>query len=457
MTEILYRSTNNKSKPVRFKEAILKGQAPDYGLYMPAFIPKLTRDELKSFKNKKYHEIASIILKKFLENEIEAEELDKFAEDSYNFEVPIEKTGKNIFLMRLDRGPTASFKDFAARMMARLMRHFAEEEKKDLSVLAATSGDTGSAVASAFSDMENVKVIILFPEKEVSLTQRKQMTTLGKNIKVFAVRGTFDDCQSLVKRAFNDGDLKKLNLTSANSINFGRLLPQTIYYFYAYSRLNAKKIIFSVPSGNFGNLVAGVIGREMGLPAEKFIVAVNENDEFPRFLETGIYKPVQPSKKCSSNAMNVGHPSNLARLIDLYGGQLYDERNSKGEITKKGILNKLPDMERLRKDFASYSITDGEVNATIKKFYSRYKKLLEPHGAVAWNALERYMKQNKENKSSAAVCFETADPAKFPEKIKKILGVEPKIPKSMSGLQNKKENFEVISNDYFKFKEMLLK
>ena len=455
MAKILYRSTNNKAKLAAFREVLIRGQAPDYGLYMPSSIPKLTKKEISAFSGKKYHEIASIILKKFLGGEVESEELGRFAKESYNFEVPIEKIRNNIYLMRLDKGPTASFKDFAARILARLMNYFAKKGNIDLTVLVATSGDTGSGVASAFSDVGNLKVVILFPEKEVSLMQRKQMTTLGKNIQPLAVRGaTFDDCQALVKRAFNDNDLNKLNLTSANSINFGRIIPQTIYYFYAFSRINAKKIIFSVPSGNFGNVVSGTLAKRMGLPIEKLIAAVNENDEFPRFLESGIYKPVQPSRNCSSNAMNVGHPSNLARLIDLYGGWLHDKRNAKGEVTEKGVLEKKPGMKNLKKDFISYPITNLEVSSAIKKFYDEHKKFLEPHGAVAWCALEKYLKIGK---ADAIVCMETAEPAKFPEEIKKVLGIEPKIPKSLSGLKNKKEKFEVIENNYFKFKELLLK
>lgn len=454
MGEILYRSTNGKSRLVNFKEALLKGQAPDYGLYMPTLIPKIAKEELESFKNKPYHEIASAVISKFTGEEMPKKDLDRLAKEACNFGIPIEQIEDNLFLMRLDQGPTASFKDFAARLLARMMSYFAGQENRKLTVLVATSGDTGSAVASAFGDLGKISVIILFPEKEVSLTQRKQMTTLGKNIHAIAVRGNFDDCQSLAKQAFNDRDLKKLNLTSANSINFGRLLPQTVYYFYAYSRLKAKKMVFSVPSGNFGNLVAGVIAMEMGLPAEKFVVAVNENDEFPRFLETGKYTPVQPSKKCRSNAMNVGHPSNLARLIDLYGGWIYDERNSKGEIVKKGMLKKMPDMKKLRKDFAGYSVNDEEVHETIKKFYKKYKKLLEPHGAVAWRALERYLKSNK---AQCAVSLETADPAKFPEEIRKAVNINPKIPESMHGLKSKKEKFEIIENDYNKLKEMILK
>ena len=453
MAKILYRSTNRNSALVDFKEALLKGQAPDYGLYMPTSIPKLTEKEIGSFKGKGYHEIAFQVAKKFLEKDVDDKELRRLIKESYNFDIPLEKIQENLYIMRLDKGPTASFKDFAARLMARLMHYFSKKEGRKLTVLVSTSGDTGGAVADAFHGL-GANVVILFPEEGVSMIQRKQMTTLGKNAKAIAVKGDFDDCQALVKLAFNDQDLVKLNLTSANSINFGRLLPQIFYYFYAYSKFGRGKIIFSVPSGNFGNLMGGVIAREMGLPIEKFIVAVNENDEFPNFLKSGIYKPLEPSKKCNSNSMNIGHPSNLARLIDLYGGWLYDRRSKKGNIIEKGVLGKNPNMKKMQSDFISFSISDVEVNETIKHFYKKYNKLLEPHGAVAWRALEKY---KKDNNVGLAVSFETADPAKFPDEVRKVLGIEPKIPKSLRGLDKKQEHFEVIRNDYSVFKRILLK
>lgn len=452
MKKILFRSTNRKSPLVDFKEAILRGQPSDYGLYMPVFIPHLEKEEIEEFKNMSYSEIAFIIVKRFAEEEIEERKLYEMVQEAYkDIEVPVEKIEENFYLLYLDRGPTASFKDFAARLMARIMRYFAEKENKDLTILVATSGDTGGAVANAFWNVENTSVVVLFPEKEITERQRKQMTTLGNNIFPVAVRGKFDDCQAIVKMAFNDKDLSHLNLTSANSINFGRLLPQTVYYFYAFSRVETEEIIFSVPSGNFGNLMGGVFAREMGLPVKKFIVAVNENDEFPRFLETGIYKPVEPSKKCSSNAMNVGHPSNLARLIDLYGGHLMDERNERGEIIKKGVLKEKPDMEKLRRDFISFSITDREVDETIINFYRRYKIIIEPHGAVGIKGVE------KANLKGTVISLETANPAKFPEKIEELLGITPEVPSSFKQFENKEEKYDVIEKDYESFKNYLLK
>jgi threonine synthase len=446
----MFKSTNKQAPLVSFKQALLKGQAPDYGLYMPTSIPRLSKEEINSFKNKEYHEIAFDVAKKFLQEEISDEELRSLCKDAYNFDVPLEKIDGNLYIMRLDRGPTASFKDFAARLMGRLMHYFAKQEDQRLTVLVATSGDTGGAVADAFYGLDNVNVIVLFPEKEISERQRKQMTTLGKNVKAYAVKGKFDDCQAIVKRAFNDPELNNLNLTSANSINFGRLLPQIVYYIYAYSRLGSDKITFAVPSGNFGDLMGGILGREMGMPFDKFIVAVNENDEFPNFLEKGEYKAVVPSKECSSNAMNVGHPSNLARLINLYGGWLKDERDSSGKVIKKGVLKERPNMDNLRNDFIGFSISDHEVDETIKETQDKYNTIIEPHGAVGLAAVK------KAALPGLIVSLETADPAKFPDKINELLDVDPKVPDSLSSLDGKEESFEVIEDSYEEFKSKIV-
>ncbi|MDD1733539.1 MAG: threonine synthase, partial [Methanothrix sp.] len=257
-------------------------------------------------------------------------------------------------------------------------------------------------MAHAFFGLDNVKVVVLFPEKEVTDRQRRQMTTLGSNIFPLAVEGKFDDCQALVKQAFVDPELSLLNLSSANSINIGRLLPQAVYYFYARSRVAApdQKVIFSVPSGNFGDLMGGLLAMKMGLPVKRFVVATNENDEFPRFMQTGLYEPIRPSKNCISNAMNVGHPSNLARLFSLYGGQM-------DEI---GRVNRQPDLSAMRQDLYAVSITDEETRRTIKEAFSQHKVLLEPHGAVAWAGLMRYLQRCGDWRG--CISLETADPAK---------------------------------------------
>jgi threonine synthase len=329
------------------------------------------------------------------------------------------------------------------------MEYFLKIEGKNAVILTATSGDTGGAVAQAFYEMENIKVVVVFPKKEISEIQRKQMTTLGKNVVAIGINGKFDDCQRLVKTAFADVDLKHINLSSANSINFGRLMPQTLYYFWSYSRLvenKEEKVIFAVPSGNFGNLMGGLIANRMGLPVRRFISAVNENDEFPNYLETGTYKKVEPSKKCISNAMNVGHPSNLARVIDLYGGQ----------IDETGIVHKDPDLNKIRREIISYSINDSLTKKTIVDFYESYKQIIEPHGAVGWAALQLYRKNNPGDNQYKAINLETADPAKFPEEIIELIKITPKMPESLSIIQSKKEFPNPIEiNDYIDFKKFL--
>ncbi len=450
MEKILFRSTNRKAEPVTFREALLKGQAPDYGLYMPTVLPKISREKIDSFARMKYHQIAFEIVRPFVHDEIDDDALMEICRDAYDFPVPVDKIDEKLYILYLDRGPTASFKDFAARLMARIMNYLAKKEKIDLNVLVATSGDTGGAVADAFSGLPNVGVFILFPLEEVTERQRKQMTTLRKNIKSIAVRGTFDDCQALVKRVFNDRIFSGKNLTSANSINFGRLLPQTVYYFKTFAEIGRNDLVFSVPSGNFGNLMGGVFAREMGLPVRKFVVAVNENDEFPEFLQTGIYKPVVPSRKSPSNAMNVGNPSNLARLVDLYGGWLTDERDEEGKIIRRGVLKITPDMERMRRDFVSFSISNSETDTTIEYIYRKYGIIVEPHGAVSLAAAI------KAKLDACICCFETAHPAKFPEKIRQILNLEPPVPECLKKLDDKEEDFVIIDNDYRQLVEILL-
>jgi threonine synthase len=329
--------------------------------------------------------------------------------------------------------------------MGRLVQHFLREEGRSILILTATSGDTGSAVAHAFYGLDNVKVVVLFPEKEVTDRQRRQMTTLGKNIFPLAVKGKFDDCQALVKQAFVDPDLSVLDLSSANSINIGRLLPQAVYYFYAHSRASpdGMKAVFSVPSGNFGDLMGGLLAFRMGLPVQKMVVATNENDEFPAFMNSGVYEPIRPSKNCISNAMNVGHPSNLARLFSLYDGQM-DET---------GIVRRQPDMVAMRKDLYAATITDEETRQTIKEVYRQYKVLLEPHGAVAWAGLLKYLKQCGD--WSPCISLETADPAKFPDEIIRATGVNPPLPAAMARLDELVESFERMDGRYDSLKEYL--
>lgn len=450
--EIRYYSTNLRSPEVSFSEALLKGLAPDGGLYLPDSLPVISSKEIAGFQGKEYHEIAFSILNKVIGNEIDNEELSKLCTDAYNFEIPLEKVHDRYYIMRLDRGPTASFKDFAARMMSRLMQYYLSINNQHLTILTATSGDTGSAVASAFYGLSNINAIILYPASEVTPMQRKQMTTLHDNIKVIAVDGKFDDCQRLVKMAFRDPSLAHMSLTSANSINIGRLLPQSVYYFYAYSKLAAnvnEKAVFSVPSGNFGNLMGGLIAKKMGLPVNKFVISTNENDEVPAYLRSGIYKLIDPSKNCISSAMNVGHPSNLARVIAFYNGVM-DET---------GIIIKDPDLEKMREDLFAVSVNDEETKATIEDIYRKYDLILEPHGAIAWNGLKQYSQMNKNLITGKPLCIslETAHPAKFPEELARILNIDPALPESLSGLEQKPENYFSLKNDYQLLKDFIIK
>ncbi len=438
-----YYSTNHKAPEVSFSEALLNGLAPDGGLYMPYSIPTLTSEELKSFPSMEYSEIAFTILNKYIGNVINQTDLRNLCNESYNFEVPLEKVYDRKYIMRLDHGPTASFKDFAARMMSRLMQYFLSINNQHLTILTATSGDTGSAVANAFFGLNNINVIILYPAAEVTLMQRKQMTTLQKNIRVVAINGKFDDCQRLVKEAFVDPSLSHINLSSANSINIGRLLPQSVYYFYAWSRLSlgiTDKAIFSVPSGNFGNLMGGLIAKNMGLPVKKFIIATNENDEVPEFIRTGKYKSISPSINCISSAMNVGHPSNLPRIIELYGG-IMDET---------GVISKMPDHKKIQDDFYSVSVTDEDTRMIIAGIYKQYGIILEPHGAISWKGINDFCNSNKttDSEKQLFISLETAHPAKFPEEILGSIKIDPSLPSSLKGISDMEEKFTLLDNNY---------
>jgi threonine synthase len=451
LQDIKYYSTNLKAPKVTFREALLKGLAPDRGLYMPDRIPLIGSEELQSFKEHEYHEIAFEVARRFLHTEIPDADLVNIARDAYDFQVPLENVYERKYMIRLDHGPTASFKDFAARMMGRLMQYFLQKENKKLLILTATSGDTGSAIANAFYELDNIRVVVLFPELEVTARQRKQMTTLHKNIQIISLKGKFDDCQAMVKKAFSDPELNHLPLSSANSINIGRLLPQSIYYIYAYSKLNNGRpddsIVFSVPSGNFGDLMGGLIAMKTGLPVKRFVVSTNANDEVPVYWQTGIYNTIIPSLNCISSAMNVGHPSNMARIIALYGGVM-DEN---------GTIIKEPDIEKMRADMFAISINDSETKETIRKAFEKFSLLLEPHGAVGWAGL---MKNFEVNLSDAgpdqlSVSLETAHPAKFPEEIRGVLGIEPELPESLKYLEGKKEKYDTIDNNYMIFKNYL--
>ena len=455
MSPIRYYSTNRHIDPasglkpykdtVSFSEALLVGQAPDEGLFMPCRIPTLSESSIAALKNRPYAATAWLVVDAFLSEDIPSDRLRWAVEDAYTFDVPLERVSGRKHIMRLDRGPTASFKDFAARLMARLMSILRDPARR-LHVLVATSGDTGSAVGEAFKGLQGIDVTILYPREEVSGRQKKQLDSIGGNVQAISVQGKFDDCQNLVKEAFADPSLTDLNLTSANSINFGRILPQIVYYIYAYAQLAepGEEIVFSVPSGNFGDALGCEYARRMGLPVRKLVMASNENDEFPRYMETGTYSKVSPSRACLSNAMNVGHPSNLARFFDLYGGT----------VDRTGHVHVYPDRQEMIKYIYAVSIDDRETKKTIERVFRDYGTLLEPHGAVGWRGLEHY--QERFGEDSLSVCLETAHPAKFPFEIQELLGIDPELPRSMQDIDSRTGEAAELPADYDRLKDYLL-
>ncbi|MFN8769256.1 MAG: threonine synthase [Neisseriaceae bacterium] len=428
-----FHSTKNKNIEVSLKEAIFNSLPSDNGLFVPNFIPKLTNDFIKNISNYSLQEIAQTVSYTLLKDDITKAQLDDIVETSINFPVSLVNIHDNIYSLELFHGPTMAFKDFGARFMAKLMSYFLGHENKKITILVATSGDTGSAVANSFLGIEEVEVIILYPSGKISDIQEKQLTTLGQNITALEIKGTFDDCQKLVKESFLDQDLNsKLNLSSANSINISRLIPQSFYYFYAYSQLNDKDVVFSVPSGNFGNLSAGILAKKMGLPINLFIAATNINDIIPQYLKTGIFTP-HPSKQTIANAMDVGNPSNFARLYYFYHG----------------------DISKIRQDIVGFSYTDDQIRNIIKKISDSYGYIMDPHGATGYMALIDYMK-NTNNTNFNGVFLETAHPAKFKDEVDKILGTNIEFPERLLTVL-KKEKVSIKLNPKFdEFKDFLI-
>lgn len=440
MNTIVYHSTNNPSEKVNFETALMNGMASGYGLYMVSKdqLPRFDMSRIAAMKGRTYPDIAFQVLSSFLVPEIGEEDLRSLLDDAYREEtIPtaVEHVTGKTYIMWLTRGPTYSFKDYAARFFGRSLNYFLGKRGTRKVVVVATSGDTGGAVADALWGLNNVDNIVFFPRGSISEGQRRQMTTLQRNVYAFEVNGDFDVCQALAKTLLGDkeftGDLfgDSERFTSANSISVGRLLPQAVYPFYAFSRLPGDDpFIASVPSGNFGNMMGTVLARHMGLPVEMLVCGVNENTEFPDFLATGCYD-VHPSVKSPSSAMIVSHPSNLARLIDFYGGHMYDERDRlSGQVIQPGIIDRMPDLDAMRRDIVSMGVTNAEHYETMRDVYDRFGVVLDPHGAVGWKALDIYLKGKHDR---PAVIYETADPGKFPDDVERALGRIPPLPLGM--------------------------
>ena len=429
-----YYSTNQQVKGVSLQEAVVKGLADDKGLFMPDIIKMLPASFFENIENLSFQEIAYTVADAFFGEDVEADALKKIVYDTLSFDAPLVKVTENIYSLELFHGPTLAFKDVGGRFMSRLLGYFiAKEGKKgNVNVLVATSGDTGSAVANGFLGVEGIHVYVLYPKGLVSAIQECQFTTLGQNITAIEVDGTFDDCQRLVKTAFMDADLNaQLKLTSANSINVARFLPQSFYYFYAYAQLKklgkADNAVICVPSGNFGNITAGLFGKRMGLPIKRFIAANNRNDIFLEYLKTGNYNP-RPSVATLANAMDVGDPSNFARVIDLYG-------HSHKAITA---------------EIGGARYTDEDITETIQACYKQTGYLLDPHGACGYQALKDMLREGE-----TGVFLETAHPAKFLETVERIIGEKVEIPEKLQAFMRGTKQSVELSKDFDDFKAYL--
>jgi threonine synthase len=426
-----YYSTRNRNLKYELRDAVLEGLAPDGGLFMPASFPILTREELEDMQNMSLTQIAQKVSSLLFGEDVPEDALNSIVEDAINFDTPLVKIEEDLYALELFHGPTLAFKDVGARFLARLLGYFTQDTDSEIHVLVATSGDTGSAVANGFLGVPGIKVHVLYPSGLVSPLQEKQFTTLGNNISAVEVQGSFDDCQNLVKEAFQDRELrKKLTLTSANSINLARFLPQAFYYFRAWAQLDpAKRFIFSVPSGNYGNMTAGLVAREMGLPVNTFLSANNLNDVVPSYLLTGKYKS-RPSIPTIANAMDVGDPSNFDRILDLF--------NHKHEWISAHMQG--------------YSYTDHQIKEIIGKVYSQTGYLCDPHGATGYQAARSYM---DEHPGISGIFLETAHPAKFKESVEEVIEKPVDIPDRLAAFAESYKQSVPISTDYHSFKEYL--
>ncbi len=428
---MLYYSTNKQSPKVGFKEATIQGQAPDKGLYFPERVPLLSKEFLSSFRSWSKQAIAFQMIKPYVGDAMPPVMLDRIVNETLNFDFPLEKVDENIFALELFHGPTLAFKDVGARFMSRCLGYFVRDIKKQVTVLVATSGDTGGAVANGFYEVEGVNVVILYPSGKVSNAQELQLTTNGKNIKAIEVSGTFDDCQQLVKQAFADPDLtKKLFLTSANSINVARWLPQQFYYAFALKQWKEDAApVIAVPSGNFGNICAGLLAYKAGLPIKHFVAACNANDVVPNYFRNGEYHP-KKAVQTISNAMDVGNPSNFIRILELFGHQ----------------FNKLKDV------VTSYSISDEATKQVIMQVFRDQNYLLDPHGAVGYISLREYLRDYPNEKG---IFLATAHPVKFHDVIEPLIGKEIDLPLSIKKLKDKEKQAINMKADYGELKDIL--
>lgn len=430
---MLYFSTNSQSPKADFKEATIKGQAPDKGLYFPEIIPTLEKEFIADIKAYSNEEIAFKVIQPYIADAISKKELQKIVVETINFDFPLVKVQENIFSLELFHGPTLAFKDVGARFMSRCLGYFVKDNDKKVTVLVATSGDTGGAVANGFYDVDGVDVVILYPSGKVSSVQELQLTTLGKNIKALEIEGTFDDCQKMVKHAFADKELNtKLFLTSANSINIARWLPQQFYYFFAYKQWEDKNNlpVISVPSGNFGNICAGLLAHRSGLPVSRFIAACNANNVVTEYLETGEYK-ARRSVTTLSNAMDVGNPSNFVRILELFNKEF----------------------QSLKDVMTSYSFSDEETSAILQDVYVNSKYLLDPHGAVGYAALKKYLDQHT---GLQGIFLETAHPVKFYDVVEPVIGEKVPVSGAVEALFKLKKESINLRSDYEELKNYLL-
>ena len=427
-----YYSTNHQAPLTDFQEAAIKGQPPDNGLYFPSFIPSIPASFISDLKKYSREEIALEVIKPYVGNTIAQDELQRIVTETIAFEFPLVQIEEDIFSLELFHGPTLAFKDVGARFMSRCLEYFIRNDDQKVVVLTATSGDTGGAVADGFYKADGIDVVVLYPSGKVSDVQELQLTRLGHNIHALEINGSFDDCQRIVKQAFADNQLNRdLNLTSANSINIARWLPQQFYYFFALQQWQQDETpVISVPSGNFGNICAGLLAYCSGLPVAHFIAACNANDVVPQFFQTGIYQS-KPSVSTLSNAMDVGDPSNFVRILELFGGEL----------------------NALQSSISSDSISDAETQATIVDVFNRTKYVLDPHGAVAYASLKKYLTDHREQKG---IFLETAHPVKFRDTVESLTGKKIEMPDSLNSLSKQPKQALKLNAEYDLVKDYLL-